>query len=139
MYSKCCLDTVVNLHKTGTNNIYRHIFQGIQTAYRIWRIWIYYQNNYFVFYFVLDVLNVSGRFNTKDSTDVVSVGDEKSREPYFEVHTTDGNKPGSPQNVSALIGKTAFLSCVVKNLGKSKSVSELNVLDSSNIIFRRIL
>ena len=92
---------------------------------------IYYQNNYFV----LDVLNVSGRFNTKDSTDVVSVGDEKSREPYFEVHTTDGNKPGSPQNVSALIGKTAFLSCVVKNLGKSKSVSELNVLDSSNIIF----
>ena len=99
------------------------------------RIWIYYHNNYFVFYFVLDVLNVSGRFNTKDSTDVVSVGDEKSREPYFEVHTTDGNKPGSPQNVSALIGKTAFLSCVVKNLGKSKSVSTLNVLASSNIIF----
>lgn len=137
MYSKCCLDTVVNFHKTGTNNIYRHIFQGIQTAYRIKLrdIWIYYQNNYFVFYFVLDVLNVSGRFNTKDSTDVVSVGDEKSREPYFEVHTTDGNKPGSPQNVSALIGKTAFLSCVVKNLGKSKSVSTLNVLASSNIIF----
>ena len=87
------------------------------------------------FYFVLDVLNVSGRFNTKDSTDVVSVGDEKSREPYFEVHTTDGNKPGSPQNVSALIGKTAFLSCVVKNLGKSKSVSKRNALYASNIIF----
>jgi len=79
--------------------------------------------NLLLLIFCSDVLNVSGRFNTKDSTDVVSVGDEKSREPYFEVHTTDGNKPGSPQNVSALIGKTAFLSCVVKNLGKSKSVT----------------
>ena len=29
----------------------------------------------------------------------------------------------APQNVSALIGKTAFLTCVVRNLGKAKSVS----------------
>ena len=35
-------------------------------------------------------------------------------EPFFD------NSP--PQNVSALIGKTAFLTCVVKNLGKAKSV-----------------
>ena len=28
-----------------------------------------------------------------------------------------------PQNVSALMGKTAFLTCVVRNLGKAKSVS----------------
>ena len=31
--------------------------------------------------------------------------------------------PRAYHNVSALIGKTAFLTCVVKNLGKSKSVS----------------
>ena len=77
-------------------------------------------------FFVPDVLNVSGRFNTKDSTDVVTVGDDKAGDPYFEVRTTDG-KPGSPQNVSALIGKTAFLTCVVKNLGKSKSVSKYTI------------
>ena len=76
-----------------------------------------------MYLFVPDVLNVSGRFNTKDSTDVANVGDDKTGDPYFEVRTTDG-KSGSPQNVSALIGKTAFLSCVVKNLGKSKSVSK---------------
>ena len=73
-----------------------------------------------------DVLNVSGRFNTKESTDVVSISDDKKQEPYFEVRATDG-KSGSPQNVSALIGKTAFLSCVVKNLGKSKSVSKYTI------------
>ena len=79
--------------------------------------------DYVLHFFVPDVLNVSGRFNTKDSNDVVTIGDDKTREPYFELRTTDG-KSGSPQNVSALIGKTAFLSCVVKNLGKSKSVSK---------------
>ena len=36
-------------------------------------------------------------------------------EPYFEATP--------PRNVSALIGKTAFLTCVVRNLGKAKSVS----------------
>ena len=36
-------------------------------------------------------------------------------EPYF-----DGTPP---RNVSALVGKTAFLTCVVRNLGKAKSVS----------------
>ena len=70
---------------------------------------------------ISDVLNVSGRFNTKDSTDVATIGDNNQGEPYFEVLTTD-NKNGSPYNVSALIGKTAFLTCTVKNLGKSKSV-----------------
>ena len=49
------------------------------------------------------------------------MGDNNQGEPYFEVRTTD-NKNGSPYNVSALIGKTAFLTCTVKNLGKSKSV-----------------
>ena len=79
--------------------------------------------NYKKVYFLLflDVLNVSGRFNTKDTNDVTNVGDDNTGEPYFELRTSDG-KSGSPQNVSALIGKTAFLSCVVKNLGKSKSV-----------------
>lgn len=72
--------------------------------------------------FCSDVLNVSGRFNSKNTHDVVTVGDGNTGEPYFELRTTDG-KTGSPQNVSALIGKTAFLSCVVKNLGKSKSVT----------------
>ena len=43
-------------------------------------------------------------------------GDIKD-EPFFE----EGKS--APQNVSALIGKTAFLTCVVRNLGKAKSVS----------------
>ena len=38
--------------------------------------------------------------------------------PFFEE-----GKNIAPQNVSALIGKTAFLTCVVGNLGKAKSVS----------------
>jgi hypothetical protein len=42
-------------------------------------------------------------------------------EPFFE----EGKKI-APQNVSALIGKTAFLTCVVRNLGKAKSVSTLS-------------
>ena len=49
------------------------------------------------------------------------MGDNNQGEPYFEIRTRD-NKNGSPYNVSALIGKTAFLTCTVKNLGKSKSV-----------------
>ena len=36
-------------------------------------------------------------------------------EPYFDATP--------PRNVSALVGKTAFLTCVVRNLGKAKSVS----------------
>ena len=70
-----------------------------------------------------DVLNVSGRFNTKDSSrDAVIVEDDIKDQPYFDLRGVEG-KSGIPQNVSALIGKTAFLTCVVKNLGKSKSVS----------------
>ena len=38
-------------------------------------------------------------------------------EPYFDAAP-------APRNVSALVGKTAFLTCVVRNLGKAKSVSE---------------
>ena len=29
----------------------------------------------------------------------------------------------APRNVSALVGKTAFLTCIVRNLGKTKSVN----------------
>lgn len=39
----------------------------------------------------------------------------RSKEPSFDESV--------PHNVSALIGRTAFLTCVVKNLGKTKSVS----------------
>ena len=67
---------------------------------------------YFLF---LDVLNVSGRFNSQELARDVN-GDIKD-EPFFE----EGHI--APQNVSALIGKTAFLTCVVRNLGKAKSVS----------------
>ena len=51
----------------------------------------------------------------------MSVGDDVKDEPFFEQR--EGVR--SPQNVSALIGKTAFLSCIVRNLGKAKSVSNL--------------
>ena len=54
------------------------------------------------------------------------MGDNNQGEPYFEIRTRD-NKNGSPYNVSALIGKTAFLTCTVKNLGKSKSVREFRL------------
>ena len=40
-------------------------------------------------------------------------------EPYFDAT--------SPRNVSALVGKTAFLTCVVRNLGKAKSVSTTTI------------
>ena len=66
-----------------------------------------------------DVLNVSGKFNSDELSRDMSVGDDVKDEPFFEQR--DGVK--SPQNVSALIGKTAFLSCIVRNLGKAKSVS----------------
>ena len=48
----------------------------------------------------------------------MTVGDDVKDEPFFEE-----GKNIAPQNVSALIGKTAFLTCVVRNLGKAKSVS----------------
>ncbi len=39
---------------------------------------------------------------------------DPSQEPHFDESV--------PHNVSALIGRTAFLTCVVRNLGKTKSV-----------------
>ena len=67
------------------------------------------------------MLNVSGRFNTKElSRDAAVAGDDVSDEPFFDPSM---ESVGSPKNVSALIGKTAFLSCTVRNLGKTKSVS----------------
>ena len=68
-----------------------------------------------------DVLNVSGKFNSDELSRDMSVGDDGKDEPFFEQR--QGVK--SPQNVSALIGKTAFLSCIVRNLGKAKSVSSI--------------
>ena len=64
------------------------------------------------------MLNVSGRFNSEELSRDMTVGDDVKDEPFFE----EGKKI-APQNVSALIGKTAFLTCVVRNLGKAKSVS----------------
>ena len=52
----------------------------------------------------------------------MTVGDDIKDEPFFEQGVAVTK---APQNVSALIGKTAFLTCVVRNLGKAKSVSEL--------------
>ena len=64
------------------------------------------------------MLNVSGRFNSEELSRDITVGDDVKEEPFFE----EGRNI-APQNVSALIGKTAFLTCVVRNLGKAKSVS----------------
>ena len=70
-------------------------------------------------------MNVSGRFNDKQSSKaVLSVTDEIKEEPYFDLRGAEGSS-GIAKNVSALIGKTAFLSCIVKNLGPQKSVSGL--------------
>lgn len=69
--------------------------------------------------FCSDVLNVSGKFNSDELSRDMSVGDDVKDEPFFEQR--EGVR--SPQNVSALIGKTAFLSCIVRNLGKAKSVT----------------
>jgi len=68
--------------------------------------------------FSSDVLNVSGRFNSEELSRDMTVGDDVKDEPFFE----EGRNI-APQNVSALIGKTAFLTCVVRNLGKAKSVT----------------
>jgi len=68
--------------------------------------------------FSSDVLNVSGRFNSEELSRDMTVGDDVKDEPFFEE-----GKNIAPQNVSALIGKTAFLTCVVRNLGKAKSVT----------------
>ena len=70
------------------------------------------------YYCISDVLNVSGRFNSEELSRDMTVGDDVKDEPFFEE-----GKNIAPQNVSALIGKTAFLTCVVRNLGKAKSVS----------------
>ena len=67
------------------------------------------------------MLNVSGRFNSEELSRDMTVGDDVKDEPFFEE-----GKNIAPQNVSALIGKTAFLTCVVRNLGKAKSVSTLS-------------
>ena len=53
----------------------------------------------------------------------MTVGDDIKDEPFFE---KGGIANQAPQNVSALIGKTAFLTCVVRNLGKAKSVSTVH-------------
>ena len=79
---------------------------------------------------ISDVLNVSGRISIPhdEGLDDDALAALAKGEPYFD------RPPGWPpagstpfdrpyHNVSALIGKTAFLTCVVKNLGKSKSVS----------------
>lgn len=47
--------------------------------------------------------------------EILTVPPRLQTRPFFE------STP--PQNVSALIGKTAFLTCVVRNLGKAKSVT----------------
>ena len=77
-----------------------------------------------------DVLNVSGRFNSEGNDlarDMSVVSDNVADEPFFEESVTM-----APQNVSALIGKTAFLTCVVRNLGKAKSVSTPRKLRKKN-------
>ena len=81
--------------------------------------------------FLLDVLNVSGRFNSQELARDVN-GDIQD-EPFFE----EGHS--APQNVSALIGKTAFLTCVVRNLGKAKSVSQptFSIASLLQTFFRR--
>lgn len=67
---------------------------------------------------IADFLNVSGRYNTKElSRDSATLPNDDMEEPFFD---PNGN---GPRNVSALIGKTAFLSCVVRNMGQAKSVS----------------
>jgi hypothetical protein len=53
----------------------------------------------------------------------MTIGDDIKDEPFFEERV--GAR--APQNVSALIGKTAFLTCVVRNLGKAKSVSAVAI------------
>ena len=80
------------------------------------------------FYCISDVLNVSGRFNSEELSRDMTVGDDVKDEPFFEE-----GKNIAPQNVSALIGKTAFLTCVVRNLGKAKSVS----FESACIIIKK--
>ena len=79
-----------------------------------------------------DVLNVSGRINKpdnrKDMLDEDALAALAKGEPYFDKPpgwppSGSVSSRGGYHNVSALIGKTAFLTCVVKNLGKSKSVS----------------
>ena len=82
------------------------------------------------FIFFPDVLNVSGKFNSDELSRDMSVGDDGKDEPFFEQR--QGVK--SPQNVSALIGKTAFLSCIVRNLGKAKSVSSILKTNLSSIV-----
>lgn len=72
-----------------------------------------------VLIFSSDVLNVSGRFNSEELARDMTVGDDVKDEPFFD----QGVATKAPQNVSALIGKTAFLTCVVRNLGKAKSVT----------------
>ena len=60
------------------------------------------------FFFCLCFASSFQNFDVKDKT-------------FFEER-----KKIAPQNVPALIGKKAFLTCVVRNLGKAKSVSTLS-------------
>ena len=82
--------------------------------------------------FFADVLNVSGRISIPrdEGLDDDALAALAKGEPYFDrppgwppaPHATQSYDLRPYHNVSALIGKTAFLTCVVKNLGKSKSV-----------------
>ena len=96
----------------------------------------HFSNSVFLFILLLlllsDVLNVSGRINKpdnrKDMLDEDALAALAKGEPYFDKPpgwppSGSVSSRGGYHNVSALIGKTAFLTCVVKNLGKSKSVS----------------
>eukprot|EP00095_Tigriopus_kingsejongensis_P000237 snap_masked-scaffold55_size446313-processed-gene-3.1 protein:Tk00237 transcript:snap_masked-scaffold55_size446313-processed-gene-3.1-mRNA-1 annotation:"conserved hypothetical protein" len=60
-------------------------------------------------------LGPKGQNLSRDVTAKAREGAPDTPDAYFE--------SSPPQNVSALMGKTAFLTCVVRNLGKAKSVT----------------
>ncbi|XP_059082176.1 neurotrimin-like [Tigriopus californicus] len=60
-------------------------------------------------------LGPKGQNLSRDVTVKAREGAPDTPDAYFE--------SSPPQNVSALMGKTAFLTCVVRNLGKAKSVT----------------
>lgn len=64
-------------------------------------------------------LGPKGQNLSRDVTVKAREGAPDTPDAYFE--------SSPPQNVSALMGKTAFLTCVVRNLGKAKSVSSVSV------------
>lgn len=66
-------------------------------------------------------------YNTFDDTSTIfplsqnSISNQKWNEPYFENSV--------PNNVTALVGKSAYLSCKVRNLG-NKTVSTIIISDT---------